>query len=135
MAGFSLRLAKPPSPASASRSTTPQASPKLSGRSGSAADYRKRSLSSGCARRRRCDAQRSSRAQLCLADEAHRPAICRQALEQEDRLVEMVERTVGVSPLAEQRDAGLRNVIRRVAAQVRKRWRTLRSLRRWGGLC
>jgi hypothetical protein len=49
----------------------------------------------------------------------------RQALEEEDRLVEMGKGTFGVDLFAEQRNAGLRHVLRRVAAQLRKLRRVL----------
>jgi hypothetical protein len=43
----------------------------------------------------------------------------RQPLQQADCLVEVIERAIGVGLLAEQRDAGLRHVLRRVAAKLR----------------
>ena len=63
--------------------------------------------------------------QLLGAGEAHRPPMGRQALEEEDRLVEMGKRSVGVDLFAEQRNAGLRHVLRRIPAKLRKLWRLL----------
>ncbi len=42
----------------------------------------------------------------------------RKSLQEEDRLVEMVESAVGVGGLAEQSDAGLRDVLRGIAAKL-----------------